>query len=406
MDAQYKELQSRAKKPTPDLDDDDIPMSGEEEDKFMQTFYKSHFYNDYSDQDSNRDNWHSSERNDYNRDNYRSNTDEKSYDLQKQFNDFMKSQQSTNTFVRETFMDLETQLETIAKNHQASIQNLKQTDLGASINLMPYSLYVKLSLQTLKPTKISVRLADRSIQYPVGIAENMLVEVGKFTFSTNFVILEMEEDSKVPIILGRPFLHTADAVIRVKQKQLNLGVGTEQLIFNINSAMKHSYSNDDTCFSINEILEDDLDALLGEGSKILHSIKRTLFEEEIFSEFDEFMAMTVYKNSESESDTEEPPFEKITINTDYKIKTSLEEPLTDLELKPLPNNLEYVFLEEPSFLRIIISSKLSAQNKSKLVSILKKHKEAFAWKMTDIPGICPSLCKHKIQLMDDKKPVV
>ncbi|GJU19595.1 reverse transcriptase domain-containing protein [Tanacetum coccineum] len=88
-------------------------------------------------------------------------------------------------------------------------------DLGASINLMPYSLYAKISLETLKPTKMSVRLADRSFQYPFRIAKNMLVEVGKFTFPTDFVILEMEEDSKVSLILGRPFLHTADAVIRV-----------------------------------------------------------------------------------------------------------------------------------------------------------------------------------------------
>ncbi|GJW12539.1 hypothetical protein Tco_1578366 [Tanacetum coccineum] len=125
MDAQYKELQSRAKKPTPDLDDDDIPMSREEEAKFMQTFRKTCFYNDYRDRDSNRDNWRSSGRNDYNRDNYRSNTDDKSYDLKKQFNDFMKSHQSTNAFVKETFMDLKTQLKIVAKNHQASIQNLK-----------------------------------------------------------------------------------------------------------------------------------------------------------------------------------------------------------------------------------------------------------------------------------------
>ncbi|GKB82101.1 reverse transcriptase domain-containing protein [Tanacetum coccineum] len=101
-------------------------------------------------------------------------------------------------------------------------------DLGASINLMPYSLYAKLSLETLKPTQMSVRLADRSFQYPVGITKNMLVEVGKFTFPTDFVILEMEEDSKVPLILGRSFLHTANAVIRVKQKQLNLGVGLNE----------------------------------------------------------------------------------------------------------------------------------------------------------------------------------
>ncbi|GJT35424.1 reverse transcriptase domain-containing protein [Tanacetum coccineum] len=227
-------------------------------------------------------------------------------------------------------------------------------DLGASINLMPYSLYAKLSLETLKPTKMSVRLTDRSFQYPLGIAENMIVE----------------------------------DVIRVKQKQLNLRVGTERMIFNINSAMKHSYLNDDTCFSIDvidEILEEDFDALLDEGSKILYSIEGTLLEEEIFVEFDEFMAMTANENSNSDSDIEDPPFEKITINPDYKIKTSLKEPPKDLELKPLPDNMEYVFLEEPSFLPVIISSQLSKEKKNKLISILKKHKQAFAWKTTDIP---------------------
>ncbi|GJX45806.1 reverse transcriptase domain-containing protein [Tanacetum coccineum] len=184
-------------------------------------------------------------------------------------------------------------------------------DLGASINLMPFSLYAKLSLKTLKPTKMSVRLADKSFQYPVGRAENMLVEVDKFTFPVDFVILEMEEDSKVPLILGRPFLHTADAVIRVKQKQLNLGVGTERMTFHMDSAMKHSYSNDDTCFSIDvidEILEED--ALLDEGSKFLYLIEGTILEEKLFAEFDEFIAMTTEENSESESDTKEPPLKK------------------------------------------------------------------------------------------------
>ncbi|GKC79652.1 reverse transcriptase domain-containing protein [Tanacetum coccineum] len=197
----------------------------------------------------------------------------------------------------------------------------------------------------------------------------MLVEVGKFTFLADFVILEMEEDSKVPLILGRPFLYTADIVIRVKQKQLNLGVGTERMIFHIDSAMKHSYSNDDTCFSIDvidEILKEDFDAFLDEGSEILHSIEGTILEEKLFAEFDEFIAMTADEKSESESDIEEPPFERITFNTDYKIKTSLEEPPTDLELKPLPDNLEYVFLEEPYFLPVIISSQLSEEDKNKL----------------------------------------
>ncbi|GJY62465.1 reverse transcriptase domain-containing protein [Tanacetum coccineum] len=183
------------------------------------------------------------------------------------------------------------------------------------------------------------------------LAKNMLVEVGKFTFPIDFVILEMEEDSKIPLILGRPFLHTADAVIRVKQKQLTLGVGTERMIFNIDSAIKHFYSNDDTCFSIDvidEILKEDFDALLDEGT------------------------MTADENPESETE-EEPKFEKITINIDYKIKTSLEELPTDLEIKHLLDNLEYVFLEEPSFLPVIISSQLSADNKNKLISVSPIH---------------------------------
>ncbi|GKF68279.1 reverse transcriptase domain-containing protein [Tanacetum coccineum] len=139
----------------------------------------------------------------------------------------------------------------------------------------------------------------------------MLIEVGKFTFLVDFVILEMEEDSKVPLILGRPFLHTADVVIRVKQKQLNLGVGTERMTFSIDSAMKHSYSNDDTCFSIDvidEILKEYFDALLDEGSEILHSIERTILEEKLFAEFDEIMAMNIEEDTDSESKTEEPPF--------------------------------------------------------------------------------------------------
>ncbi|GJU37436.1 hypothetical protein Tco_1185790 [Tanacetum coccineum] len=156
--------------------------------------------------------------------------------------------------------------------------------------------------------------------------------------------------------------------------------------------MKHSYSNNDTCFNIDvidEILEEDFDALLDEGSKILHFIEGTLLEEEIFTEFDEFMAVTANENFKSQSDTKEPPFKKITINTDYKIKTSLEEPPTDLELKPLPDHLEYVFLEEPSFLHVIISSQLPKEDKDILVSVLKKLKQAFAWKTTDIPADSP-----------------
>ncbi|GJZ80113.1 reverse transcriptase domain-containing protein [Tanacetum coccineum] len=160
----------------------------------------------------------------------------------------------------------------------------------------------------------------------------MLVEVGKFTFLVDFVILEMEEDSKVPLILGRPFLHTTDAVIRVNKKQLNLGVGSERLIFSIDSTMKRSYSNDDTCFSIDAIdenLEEDFNALLDERNKILYSIEGTPLEVELFAKFNEFIAMNINKNIKSKNDKEELTFQKITFDTDYKIKKSLEESCND-----------------------------------------------------------------------------
>ncbi|GJU90814.1 reverse transcriptase domain-containing protein [Tanacetum coccineum] len=153
--------------------------------------------------------------------------------------------------------------------------------------------------------------------------------------------------------------------------------------------MKHSYSNDDTCFSIDvidEILEEDFDALLDEGSKILYSIEGALLEDKIFAEFDEFIAMNIEENTEPKINEEEIIFEKITFDTDYKVKKSINEPPTDLELKPLHDHLEYAFLEEPFFLPVIISSQLSKQNKNKLIFVLKRHKQAFAWKTKDIPA--------------------
>ncbi|GKD65122.1 DNA-directed DNA polymerase [Tanacetum coccineum] len=73
-------------------------------------------------------------------------------------------------------------------------------DLGASISLMPYTMYEKLGLREPKPTRMSLELADRSIQYPRGIIENMLIKVDKFVLPIDFVILDMPEDSRVPII--------------------------------------------------------------------------------------------------------------------------------------------------------------------------------------------------------------
>nr|XP_043611649.1 uncharacterized protein LOC122583294 [Erigeron canadensis] len=131
-------------------------------------------------------------------------------------------------------------------------------DLGASINLMPYLVWSKLSSGILRPTRMSIRLADHSFQYPIGIAENMTVQVGHIVFLGDFVILKMEEDTKVPLILGRPFLNTADAIIRVKDNDISLGVGRDRIVFNVERYIKNSYSTDESCFRI-DVIDDALE---------------------------------------------------------------------------------------------------------------------------------------------------
>nr|GEW28439.1 reverse transcriptase domain-containing protein [Tanacetum cinerariifolium] len=278
MDAQYKELQSRTKQSTPGLDDDDMPMLADKQSGRPSGYLPSNTQTDprggkaYQPPQARNEHVNVVFTRSAGMPNYGKFLKElisNKHKIEQIFAAFLSDESSAiiQNKVPPKLEDPRSFL--ILCNFNKTFSCNALADLGASINLIPYSLYAKLSLKTLKPTKISVILADRSFQYPVGIAKNTLVEVGKFIFPVDFIILKIEEDSKVPLILGRPFLHTADAVIRVKQKQLNLGVRTERMIFNIDSAMKYSYSNDDTCFSINVIdgiLEEDFDALLDEGS--------------------------------------------------------------------------------------------------------------------------------------------
>nr|GFB81779.1 reverse transcriptase domain-containing protein [Tanacetum cinerariifolium] len=97
---------------------------------------------------------------------------------------------------------------------------LALADLGASINLMPLSIWKKLRLPTLNDTKMVLKLADRSISKPTGVAENVFVKVGKFYFPVDFVVLDFIADPRVPLILGRPFLSTAHAIINVFEREI------------------------------------------------------------------------------------------------------------------------------------------------------------------------------------------
>ncbi|GJZ40784.1 DNA-directed DNA polymerase [Tanacetum coccineum] len=130
-------------------------------------------------------------------------------------------------------------------------------DLGATISLMPYTMYEKLSLGELKATRMSLELVDRSIQYTRGIVENMLIKVDKFVLPIDFVILDMPEDSRVPIILGRSFLATTRAMIDMFNKNITLRVGDDEVIFDMDQSIKRSPVEDDEYYRV-----DDLDDVI------------------------------------------------------------------------------------------------------------------------------------------------
>ncbi|GKC99130.1 reverse transcriptase domain-containing protein, partial [Tanacetum coccineum] len=125
-------------------------------------------------------------------------------------------------------------------------------DLGASINLMPLSVWRKLGLPELISTQMTLKLANRDICTPNGIARDVFVPVRKFTFLADFVIVDYENDHRVPLILGRPFLRTARALIDVHGEEMILRDGTERLTLNMRHGTS-SYSTQPHQESINMI---------------------------------------------------------------------------------------------------------------------------------------------------------
>ncbi|GFS42918.1 hypothetical protein Acr_00g0082550 [Actinidia rufa] len=115
-------------------------------------------------------------------------------------------------------------------------------DLGTSVNLFPYFVYEKLDLGELKPTSVTLQLADRSIRIPRGVVEDVLIQVEKFYFSVDFVVLDMQLlanlETQIPVILGRPFLYTFDAFIQCRNGIVRLAFGKTTLELNIFNVSK------------------------------------------------------------------------------------------------------------------------------------------------------------------------
>ncbi|KAK5835933.1 hypothetical protein PVK06_011651 [Gossypium arboreum] len=102
-------------------------------------------------------------------------------------------------------------------------------DLGASINVMPYKMFKQLGLGKPEQTRMSIQLADKTIRFPRGIIEDVLVKVDRFIFPVDFIVLDIEEDNNTPLILGRPFLATTKTIIDVGTSELTIHVGNETI---------------------------------------------------------------------------------------------------------------------------------------------------------------------------------
>ncbi|XP_061349546.1 uncharacterized protein LOC133294810, partial [Gastrolobium bilobum] len=256
-------------------------------------------------------------------------------------------------------------------------------DLGASINLMPLSICKALGIHELKPTKVSLQLADRSTRRPDGVIEDVLVKIDKFIFPADFVILDMQEDAEIPLLLGRPFLATARAMIDVEQGKLMLRVNDETVTIDVLESMKHPSDGGD-CFKVDVIN----DAVLDTVDEILQPLME-------LESLEEDLLHNTTEATEGEQEVEK-----------------LEEKVDDIipgapkvELKELPPTLKYAFLGESKTYPVIININLSTAEEEKLLKVLREHRTAIGWSITDLKGINPSFCTHKILMENEVKPV-
>ncbi|XP_070025429.1 uncharacterized protein [Nicotiana sylvestris] len=220
-------------------------------------------------------------------------------------------------------------------------------DLGASINLMPLAIYKRLGIGRARPTSMLLQLADRTVKRPSGILDYVLIQVGKFVFLADFVILDCRVDEEIPIILGRPFLATRRALINCEIGELKMRLNDEEITFNTDDeVLTIEYPLAACLMNLDEVNGEEL------AEWVLALEGRGFWDRTI-----EFEPLHL-KNRET------PP-----------AKPSIEEP-PNLELKPLPNHLRYEFLGPNSTLPVIISSSLLDVQAQQLLQVLKECKTA------------------------------
>ena len=247
-------------------------------------------------------------------------------------------------------------------------------DFGASINLMPLSVMQRLSLGELTPTSITLQMANISMAQPEGILEDVLVKVGKFIFRVDFVIMKMEEDTQIPLLLGRPFLETRAALIDVQKGELTLRVGNEAVHFNLNRSLEHPDVDAESCMVVenNSLLSVEFNS----DCILQHSINEIEMNFQYLESLDYEILPSNLFNKEKVSSINENSQDEV---CSQKQKTTEQETSAEgLTLKELPSHLKYKFLEPEKRKPVIISAALTEAKEQKLLEILIKYKEAIA----------------------------
>ena len=252
-------------------------------------------------------------------------------------------------------------------------------DLGASVNLIPYSVYLQLGLEEMKPTPVVLQLTDRSLKKPRGVVEDVIVQVDRFYFPVDFLVLDTEPvhdpTKHIPIILGRPFLATSRANIDCESGAMDLSFGNMKVRLNVFNASHHPI-NEFECFYVDIIEEsmeealpyilskDPLEACLSYFGSDNFDVEQSILEVNALLEAPP-MKLPPWKL----------PIEPLPKTSSTPLIPSLESP-PELELKPLPEKLKYAYLGAKETLPVIISSALMEKQESDLIEVLKEHKEA------------------------------
>ena len=282
---------------------------------------------------------------------------------------------------------------TISVNIGGTCMEKALLDLGSSVNLLPYS-YKQLWLGDLKPTSITLSLADRLIKIPKGTVEDVLIQVDKFYYPIDFVVLDTEPAAAganyVPIILGRPFLATSKAIINCRNGVIQLTFGNMTLKLNIfHLSKKHMQLVEDVPLEvciIDTILEEQVDQ---------HGMQDTLIEE---------LAECAKEQQEANMKSVQGHWRRKHEILPLVIEEEVSEP-QKMELKPLPVELKYAYLEEQEQCPVVISSLLSTAHEGSLLYVLKENKQALGWNIIDLKGINPAVCTHHIYLEEEAKSV-